>query len=146
MHVVQDIIIPISEMKTAVNRFHEWFEVYPLLVYPIRIYDHGKFQGLLKKPKNMRDGNNWEMYFDLGVYGVPALVKKGKFWDAEKNVRAMEAYTRDVLGYSCPYADLFMNREEFEQMFDHSLYRQVRKKYGAADAFPEIFDKVKRQV
>jgi hypothetical protein len=31
-------------------------------------------------------------------------------------------------------------------MFDHSLYRQVRKKYGAADAFPEIFDKVKRQV
>lgn len=34
-------------------------------------------------------------------------------------------FTRDVGGYSFLYADLFMNEEEFEQMFDLSLYKKV---------------------
>ena len=40
------------------------------------------------------------------------------------------------------YADLFMSREEFEEMFDITLYEKVRKKYHAHNAFPHLFDKV----
>lgn len=34
-------------------------------------------------------------------------------------------FTRDVGGYSFLYADIFMSEDEFEQMFDLELYRQV---------------------
>jgi Delta24-sterol reductase len=54
----------------------------------------------------------------------------------------MEAYTRDVGGYQCLYADTFMSRDEFRAMFDHTLYDAARSKYGAVGAFPEVFDKV----
>ena len=40
------------------------------------------------------------------------------------------------------YADIFMTRKEFEQMFNHNLYRDVRRKYKAEGSFPEIYDKV----
>jgi len=33
-------------------------------------------------------------------------------------------------------------REEFEAMFAHRTYREVRKKYKAVGAFPEVFDKM----
>jgi len=42
------------------------------------------------------------------------------------------------------YADTYMTREEFRAMFDHSLYDQMRAKYQAEEAFPEIYDKVSK--
>ena len=40
------------------------------------------------------------------------------------------------------YADIFMNKNEFEAMFSHDLYRRMRKTYHADDAFPEVYTKV----
>ena len=42
------------------------------------------------------------------------------------------------------YADSFLTREEFRQMFDHKLYDEMRRKLGCDEAFPEIYDKVNR--
>jgi delta24-sterol reductase len=142
-HVVQDIIIPISVMSEAIDLFHDLFEIYPLLVFPIRIYDNGEHQGMLRKPVNSIPGKNWEMFFDLGAYGIPPAVKRKEPWDGREMVRKMEKYTRDVKGYQLLYADTFMTREEFREMFDHTLYDKVRKKYKAESAFPEIYDKIK---
>ncbi len=141
-HVVQDIIIPISEMRYSIDLFHDIFNIYPLLVFPIRIYDHGHYQGFLRKPPNPLPGKNYQMYFDLGAYGLPAAVKQNKSWSARDAVRKMEKYTRDVTGYQLLYADTFMTREEFKQMFDHTLYDQMRIKYNAEGAFPRIYDKI----
>lgn len=45
------------------------------------------------------------------------------------------------------YADTYTTREEFRQMFSHSLYDRVRETLpGCLDAFPEIYDKVNRNV
>ncbi|MBW2402701.1 MAG: hypothetical protein JRF42_02585 [Deltaproteobacteria bacterium] len=38
-----------------------------------------------------------------------------------------------------------MNRTQFEEMFDHRLYRRMREKLGAVGAFPEVWDKVRLQ-
>jgi Delta24-sterol reductase len=57
----------------------------------------------------------------------------------------MESYTRDVAGYQCLYADTFMSQDEFEQMFDHQFHRKMRAKFCAEGAFPEVWQKVKRQ-
>jgi hypothetical protein len=35
-----------------------------------------------------------------------------------------------------------MSREEFEEMFDLTLYEKVRSKYRADGAFPHLYDKV----
>ncbi|KAJ1617411.1 hypothetical protein T492DRAFT_495224 [Pavlovales sp. CCMP2436] len=48
--VVQDIILPMDDLADAVELFHKEWEIYPLLVFPIRIYDHGKHQGFLRRP------------------------------------------------------------------------------------------------
>jgi delta24-sterol reductase len=40
------------------------------------------------------------------------------------------------------YADTYMTRTEFREMFDHSLYDRVRTKSKSAEAFPEVYDKV----
>ena len=38
---------------------------------------------------------------------------------------------RSVGGYHFLYADTFLSREEFEEMFDLTAYERVRKKYHA---------------
>lgn len=43
------------------------------------------------------------------------------------------------------YADSYLTRQEFRDMFDHSLYDKIRAKYDCGDAFPEIYDKINRQ-
>lgn len=42
------------------------------------------------------------------------------------------------------YADTYATREEFRDMFDHSLYDQLREELNCKDAFPEVYDKVSK--
>ncbi len=62
------------------------------------------------------------------------------------NQRINFRFTRDVGGYPFLYADIFMNREEFEEMFDLTAYEGVRKKYKAEGCFPHLFDKVRPEI
>ncbi|OAA73049.1 24-dehydrocholesterol reductase [Akanthomyces lecanii RCEF 1005] len=147
-HVVQDIVVPLSHLKDAIEIYHDAFEVYPLLFYPVRIYKQPDgLQGALREPLHPRTspetGSQYEMYFNLGVYGVPPKLKRKESWDAVKEVRRVEKFARDRRGYQLLYTDSFMTRTEFEEMFDHQLYRECRRKYNAIGAFPEIYDKVK---
>lgn len=40
------------------------------------------------------------------------------------------------------YADVYMEREEFWEMFDGQLYHRLREELGCKDAFPEVYDKI----
>ncbi|KAJ1971452.1 hypothetical protein H4R35_005248 [Dimargaris xerosporica] len=146
--VYQDVIVPMRTIRETVILFHEEFEFYPLLFYPVKLFvQPDGYQGLIRNPKQPKAGTNppWEMYFDLGVYGIPGPVKRGEKWDCNKANRAMEKFTRDNTGMQLMYADTWQTREEFEEMFDHTLYRKCREKYHAIGAFPEVWDKVKPQ-
>ena len=44
-------------------------------------------------------GRDYGLVVDLGAYGVPGEVKRGGLWDAKKNVREMEDWTRDLGGF-----------------------------------------------
>ena len=37
-----------------------------------------------------------------------------------------------------------MNKEEFREMFDHTLYDEMREKYQCTKAFPDVYDKVNK--
>ena len=42
------------------------------------------------------------------------------------------------------YADTYMTKAEFWQMFDNSLYEWLRVKYDCKGAFPDVYEKVNR--
>ncbi|PRQ05323.1 FAD binding domain protein [Enhygromyxa salina] len=146
--VFQDITLPMSAMAQAVNRSDELFDIYPILLYPCRIYDRGPGSGQLRHPapEDRVEGTDHAMYFDLGVYGVPGPIQRGEKFKTVHAMREMEAFTQSVRGFPFLYADTFMTRAEFEEMFDLSLYREVRAKYGAQGAFPDLYDKIKPEL
>ncbi|MCA9693142.1 MAG: FAD-dependent oxidoreductase [Myxococcales bacterium] len=148
MQVFQDIVLPMTAMARAVNKSDALFGMYPILLYPSRVYDRGEGSGQLRAPKqaDLVDGQSYAMYFDLGVYGVPGPIKQGRPFRTVHAMREMEAFTQEVRGFPFLYADTFMDREEFEAMFDLTLYRQVRADYGAEGAFPELYEKIRPEV
>jgi len=141
--VAQDIIVPIERMAEAINFMHPRFGIYPMWVCPVRICDHRPYEGFLRNPESTEAGTDYQMFVDLGIYGIPRAVREGREWDAKAHTRALEDMARRMKGYQMLYADTFMTREEFEEMFNHEPYREVRKAYGADRAFPEVYDKVR---
>ncbi|KAF0308059.1 Delta(24)-sterol reductase [Amphibalanus amphitrite] len=146
--VFQDIVLPMNILEKQIDVSEELFDTYPILVYPCRIYDHGEHAGQLRPPRPDQrcPGADWGMFNDLGVYGVPGPVRRKQRYDAVKQMRAMEKFCREVGGYPFLYADIFMDRKEFEQMFDLTAYERVREKYHANGAFPHLYDKVKPEI
>lgn len=76
--VFQDIVLPINKLEEQIDVSERLFNTYPILIYPCRIYDHGKHTGQLRPPRpdQMCPGTDWGMFNDLGVYGVPEVVKQ----------------------------------------------------------------------
>ncbi len=148
LQVFQDIVLPMSAMSRAIDLSDELFAIYPILMYPCRIRDHGTLQGQLRAPRteDRIPSTDSAMFFDLGVYGVPAPIKQGRRFKTVHAMRKMEEFTREVGGYPFLYADTFMTRAEFRLMFDLDLYDAVRKKYGADQAFPDLYDKIQPEV
>jgi len=146
--VFQDIVLPMNQLEDQIDKNEELFDLYPILIYPCRVYDHGQHKGQLRppRPSQLVPGTNYGMFNDLGVYGVPRPVLEKKRFDAVKAMREMERFCCDVGGYPFLYADTFMTRKEFEKMFDLTSYEQVRKKYHAEGAFPHLFDKTKPEI
>ena len=52
-HVVQESIMPMKNLSEGVEKFDKWFGVYPLLVFPVRIFDRGVHSGALTPPKGV---------------------------------------------------------------------------------------------
>jgi len=154
-HVVQESIMPMHRLSEGVQKFDKWFGVYPLLVFPVRIFDRGAISGFLRpEPSELDKVEECQPYHpggkpvpsglwvDLGAYGVPRLVRQGRPWNAKTACRAMEHWTRDVHGWCAVYTDIFCTHLEFRAMFDHTLVDQCRKRLHATHAFPEIYNKV----
>lgn len=148
LQVFQDIVLPMSAMRRAIDIVDERFEMLPILLYPCRVYDRGEAQGQLRRPDpaDIVPGTDFAMYFDLGVYGVPGPIQRRRPFKTVHAMRAMEKFTQEVRGFPFLYADTFMTRDEFEHMFDLRLYREVRRKYGADAAFPDLYEKIRPEV
>ena len=97
--VYQDIILPLSSLEAALARAADLFEIWPILVYPCRIYadadtdDHRNINGQFRRPARSElvvgsgggDGEAvrpYAMYFDLGVYGIPKAVREGRAYES----------------------------------------------------------------
>ena len=150
-HVIQDMLVPISEMGKSLDVFEDQYGLYPLWICPYRAYDYGAANGethrcFLRKPnadsEDPKTGERYEMYVDLGAYGIPRSVLNKEPFDAVASGRAVESFVVSVRGFQMLYADTYMTKDEFYHMFDHEHYFKMKAKYDKLSAFPEIFSKV----
>jgi len=131
-HMIQDMLVPIADLKDSIELFHSEVEIYPIWLCPFKLPPN---EGMLKT-KSKTD----EMFVDVGVYGVP----KNDRFDAVLSTRKVEEFVRKVGGFQMMYADSYMTREEFRDMFDHTLYDTLRKRLNCSGSFPEVYDKVNK--
>ena len=141
-HVAQDFLVPTDRMGEVLDVCDKEYDgIYPLWLCP---HVHRPMPGSLLRDPPRPDVNGDQMYVDIGVYGLPKCVHEGREeeYDMRKSMRAVEKEIQKVDGFSMLYADIYMNKKEFETMYDHVEYRKLRSKYGAAGSFKEVFDKM----
>eukprot|EP00471_Norrisiella_sphaerica_P002563 CAMPEP_0184485168 /NCGR_PEP_ID=MMETSP0113_2-20130426/6811_1 /TAXON_ID=91329 /ORGANISM="Norrisiella sphaerica, Strain BC52" /LENGTH=580 /DNA_ID=CAMNT_0026866499 /DNA_START=229 /DNA_END=1971 /DNA_ORIENTATION=+ len=143
-HAVQESIIPLTILEEGISRFDEWYGIYPLLIFPVRVYDRKGLSGMIHPRKDLLlPGKNYGIWVDIGAYGVPRAIKQGRRWNAKKIVREMEDWTRHVGGWQALYTDVFCTERELEAMFDHSLLHKARKRLGCEKAFGSVYSKIR---
>ena len=164
-NVVQDGLLPLRFQQAGIEMFHDEFETYPLWLCPHRTYE--THPGAMFQPKRAGDealvsevsgkklagtggylahhqDKKWEMFVDIGAWQVPRFVRRGEAWDGRVAVKHMEKWLREHEGVQCMYAVTEQTREEFWEMFDATLYEEMRDRWGAKGVFMDVFDKVKR--
>lgn len=146
-HVVQESIMPLCKLAEGLRLFDDVFGVYPLLVFPVRVWNRGELSGFITPPEHLLEtsaaGERTALYVDVGAYGVPREVKRGGEWDAKASIRKMEEWTQGMGGWEALYTDIACTRREFRHLFDHTLQDKVRTRMGGNDAFTEVYDKVR---
>jgi delta24-sterol reductase len=137
-HVIQDALVPIEHLEKTLSCFDEIFEAYPVWLCPMRLFRHSP-SGFVKPGPAARDS---EMYVDVAVIAVPGPVLRGEPYNALHGTRRMEQFLLDHRGYQAMYATSQLTREEFRRMFDLTLYDDVRRRYAAAGALMDVYDKI----
>ena len=145
-HVIQDMLVPASETAAALDVFDTHYEIYPLWLCPFALMDRSdevaEHSGFLRKPEHKLKGRKFEIFVDLGAYGVPRACKRKEPFNIVAVSRAVESWVASVRGYQMLYATSYQTRGEFEAMFDHSAYFRLKRELDPNGALPVIFDKV----
>lgn len=137
-HVVQDMLMPISHLKQSIEYFNDHFNLYPLWLSPMAIFDNDRHLGFVH-PLRKKDGAIDEMYVDIGAYGTPL---KANF-DNTSALPLLEKFVMGHQGYQALYAKTTLSREDFRTMFDHTGYDILQKRLPfCTQAFDEVYDKV----
>jgi delta24-sterol reductase len=132
------MLMPIKYLKQSIQYFDDHFNLYPLWLSPMAIFDNDKHLGFVHPLRNT-DGTVDEMYVDIGAYGTP--LKAG--FDNASALPLLEKFVIDHHGYQALYAKTTLSREDFRTMFDHSEYDQLRERLPfCKHAFDEVYDKV----
>ncbi|CAJ0955925.1 unnamed protein product, partial [Mesorhabditis belari] len=129
-HVIQDMLVPLETLQESVDVFEKEINIYPLWLCPFTL---PSTPGMLRQ----RSGKNL-LYIDIGAYGITM----NKTYEPRESTRRLEEFVRKVNGVQMLYADTYMSRAEFWEMFDSSLYEWLRVKFGCKEAFPDVYDKV----
>ena len=174
--VYQDVCFPAAELDAGLALSERLFGIYPLLLYPCRLVDRGGMvRGAVSDSAMEASGAGADatsegaaasdagaageragaerrrtMCCNLGIYGVPRGLPEaeqaGTVFPTVSRVRQLEAWVRSVGGFQHTYCDSFQSEAEFEAMFDHSLWRTARERYGAEGVFPSIYGKTRPEM
>lgn len=135
--ILQDFIIPIKNVKGALELSRDIVDVWPIWMVPCKLWHDWQPESLT--PRAGKD----VMYLDFGVYGLTFLPS---FQGRDKTLRMFEKWTFENEGYQALYAETLMSYAEFCEMFPRGLYDSVRSRLPLCkEAFPETYEKVSRE-
>jgi delta24-sterol reductase len=149
-HCAQDFLVPLSRLEESLALAHEQFEVYPVWLCPHKVA-RTEPQGAVRFGRpglpvyREASGEEYHMFFDIGLYGVSGAAKRGERWSAPEAVARYERFLIEIGGYSALYAIVELNRPQFDQMFDRQLYGQMRKKWDPESKLLDCFEKVRKK-
>ena len=130
--------MPMALLKKSLEYFDDHFDLYPLWLSPMAVFDNQNHLGLIH-PYETPEGERDPMYVDIGAYGTP---KKPGF-DGRKALPALETFVIENQGYQALYAKTLLSEDDFKKMFDHTAYDRLRDSLPfCRQAFGEIYDKV----
>lgn len=136
--VTQDMLVPMSKLKASLDHFHDNFNLYPLWLCPMAVYDQPNGLGMLHAHKK-EDGTVEEMFVDIGAYGIGTTPD----FDGIEALKKCEKFVIENDGYQAMYAKTMLSEEDFRRMFDHSYYDILRDKISnARKAFPDVYHKL----
>lgn len=85
-HVIQDMLVPLTNVQEAVEVFDREVNIYPIWLCPFNLPSS---PGMIRQ----RSGRNI-MYVDIGVYGNCTL----ETYEAKETTRNIERYVRSIQG------------------------------------------------
>ena len=130
--VLQDFILPRNNVKEFFNSMEEQLDVWPVWLLPMRNIPQER--SLFASPNNL-DGQH---LCNVGAYGIPN--KKYNF--IQDNIKLEELLFQHN-GRKVYYSHAFYVKDFFyNKLYDGIKYFQLRNKYCADEALPEIFDKI----
>ncbi|KAL1922149.1 uncharacterized protein VTP21DRAFT_10791 [Calcarisporiella thermophila] len=137
-YVIQDLLVPVEALEETITECERKVAVYPVWICGFKLFNYGDVQGKMRKPKGTKPGE-WGHYLDFAIIGPPHAPNY-----SVEVIPQLEEFLRRVGGYQGSYSYTYQTREEYRQMFDHTIYDQLRSELGGDKAFPESFDKVAR--
>ena len=166
-NIIQDIVLPMSQVQKFVEWLDASYAVYPLWLCPLRQSDQKLFYppmaGALAKKKghiswekehsipstaakenpdvggqNVVVPTGQEILMNVGVWG-PRLPNPAEFLAAN---RELEGKVRELGGMKWLYAHCHYTKEEFWNIYDKEWYDGLRAKYHA-EYLPSVYDKTR---
>ena len=130
---LQDFMLPRSRVVSFFNKLEEQLDLWPMWLLPMRNVDSARIGSLFAQPADV-DGH----LINVGAYGIPR-----KAYDFIPANMHMETLLQEHGGRKVFYSHSFYSRETFYQkLYDGEAYMEMRRRYGASPALPEIYDKV----
>uniref|UniRef100_A0A915MQY1 Delta(24)-sterol reductase n=1 Tax=Meloidogyne javanica TaxID=6303 RepID=A0A915MQY1_MELJA len=138
-HVLQNIMVPLSDLQEALKLVDKEMKIYPLWLCPFHLTAH---TGLVRNQHGLK-----LMYVNIGIYGQPRLTQSFDEEESSSNtvaekIKTLEGYLREVKGFQMLCSDSHQNAAEFWEMFDAALYDWLRAKYDCKVSIPSVFEKV----
>eukprot|EP00434_Breviolum_minutum_P016829 symbB.v1.2.014846.t1/scaffold1079.1/size239879/4 len=133
VNVIQDYLIPLTELKPMLDVGDDALGVYPIWLCPY-LNKHHEVRSI-HHPHSDKD----EMYIDVGYYGLPSLVN----FDMKSALRRIEDWLLPRKGYVMLYALHTLGEKDLRRMFSLEAYDRVRSRMGSASIFPTIDEKVR---
>mmetsp|Transcript_8009 Transcript_8009/g.15750 ORF Transcript_8009/g.15750 Transcript_8009/m.15750 type:complete len:239 (+) Transcript_8009:3-719(+) len=129
--LLQDFMLPVSNITAFCKELHEYLDLYPLWFCPLK--NLGSPGPIFGVPLDNGD------YCNVGAYGIP----RAKKFEFEKDNVHMENVLLEMKGRKVHYSHAYYDENNFYQnIYDGPAYKQLRSKYKAEGAFPTVYDKI----
>lgn len=131
--IIQDVLIPINKAHSFLEFFNREIGIKPIWICPTYPYaKNAHFQFCPLNPENL--------YVDFGFWDTLTTEKTEGYYN-----RKIEEKVKDFGGFKSLYSSSYYTEKEFWNLYDHSAYLKMKKKYDPSFIYKDFYAKcVKR--